>query len=145
MQKTLIAAALAVAFGTLALNAHADSDNLGDIFSTGQVDGNMRAYNFSRVYQLPTKLDQHAFSLAALINAKTGSFHGFSIGGSLVAANSLGTQSDNVASIDASLMGRIHPSTRSAKPTCNTRTTCCCSAAATSISTRHGWGTTIRG
>jgi hypothetical protein len=105
MKKKLIAAALAAALGTLGLNAHADTDNLADIFTTGHVDGDVRAYDFSRLYDFPAKLDQRAFSLAALINAQTGSFHGFSIGVSLVAANSLGSQSNNEASIDASLMG----------------------------------------
>ena len=82
MRKNLVAAALATALGTLVLNAHADSDNLADIFTARHLDGDVRA---------PTKLDQRAFSLTALINAQTGSFHGFSVGRSFVIANSPGT------------------------------------------------------
>jgi len=107
MQKRKL---LTVAAGTLSFAlcsiAHADNTDLDNLFNKGHVDGELRAYDFNRLYDTPKTPDARAFSLAALINAQTGSvLGGFSLGGSFVTANSLGTQSDQVAKIDVSLMG----------------------------------------
>ena len=106
MSGKLLAVAVAIGLCTYGLQAHADDDPYSDFLSQGHVDGELRAYDFSRLYDTNKTPDAHAFSLAALINAQTGAFGGgFSFGGSFVTANSLGTQSDTVAKIDVSLMG----------------------------------------
>ncbi|WP_233839924.1 hypothetical protein [Dyella sp. 2HG41-7] len=77
-----------------------------DIFSSGHVDGDLRMYNFSRLYESKTTPNAEAFSVGALINAQTGQFlGGFSVGGSFVTVNSLDTHSDNLAKIDTTLAG----------------------------------------
>jgi hypothetical protein len=104
MHSKLVALAVAVALGTLSFGAHADS--LSDIFTQGHVDGELRAYNFNRIYETNTVPDARAFSGAAMLNARTGTFGGgFSIGASFATANSFGTQSGTPAKIDSSLMG----------------------------------------
>lgn len=106
MQKKRLAVAVSVMLAALIPVAHADSTGLDDIFTNGHVDGELRAYYFSRLYDTDKTPDARAFSLAALINAQTGTFlGGFSVGGSFATANSLGTQSNEVAKIDVSLMG----------------------------------------
>jgi len=85
--------------------AHAE-DSFSDLFTNGHVDGQLRLYDFSRLYDTPNTPDAHALSLAALINAQTGAvFGGLSFGGSFVTANMLGTKNDNPAKVDTSLMG----------------------------------------
>ncbi len=104
MRNTLVAAAIAAVLGTTSIAAHAAT--LSDIFTQGHVDGELRAYNFDRLYQTNTVPDAHALSGALLLNAKSGTFgDGFSLGASLVTANSFGTQSTTPSKIDTTLMG----------------------------------------
>ena len=102
--------AVALALAVCATGAHADgnsnNNSFNDIFTNGHVDGELRLYDFNRLYDTPATPDAHALSLAALINAQTGAFWGgFSVGGSFVTANMLGTKDDNPAKVDTSLMG----------------------------------------
>ena len=102
--------AVALALAVCAAGAHADgnsnNNSFNDIFTNGHVDGELRLYDFDRLYDTPATPDAHALSLAALINAQTGAFWGgFSVGGSFVTANMLGTKDDNPAKVDTSLMG----------------------------------------
>ena len=82
--------------------AHAD----GDIFSDGHVDGDLRLYNYSRLYASKTVPNANAFAIGALVNAQTGTFlTGFSVGASFATASALGTHSDTPAKIDTTLTG----------------------------------------
>jgi hypothetical protein len=104
MRTKIVAAAIAAVLGTTSIGAHADA--LSDIFTQGHIDGELRAYNFNRIYDTTKVPDARAFSGALLLNAKSGTFGGgFSLGASLVTANSFGTQSDNIAKVDTTLMG----------------------------------------
>jgi hypothetical protein len=107
MQTRHVALAIACALGTLTLSpiAFAD-DQLSDIFTQGHVDGEFRLYNFNRDYETKGTPNASALSGAILLNAQTGTFGGgFSLGGSLISANSFGTQSDKIAKVDTTLMG----------------------------------------
>jgi hypothetical protein len=106
MQRKLMAVTMAAALITLSAGAHADGGSLSDIFTQGHVDGELRAYNFNRIYQTNTVPDAKAFSGAVLLNLRTGTFGGgFSLAASVASANSFGTQSDALAKVDTSLMG----------------------------------------
>ena len=104
MRKHLLAVAVAATLGMTSFGAHADA--LSDIFTQGHIDGQLRTYYFSRLYDTSAVPDASAFSGAALINMQSGTFAGgFSLGASFLTANSFGTQSNNPAEIDSSLMG----------------------------------------
>lgn len=107
MPKKLLATACASVLATCCLQAHADDDSgFDDIFTKGHVDGQLRAYDFSRLYNTNQTPDAHAFSLAALLNGQTGAFAGgFSVGASFFVASSLNTHDDPVARVDTSLAG----------------------------------------
>jgi hypothetical protein len=106
MQRKLFAVSMAAALATVSAGAHADADTLSDIFTQGHVDGELRAYNFNRIYQTNTVPDAKAFSGAVLLNLRTGTFGGgFSLAASVASANSFGTQSATAAKVDSSLMG----------------------------------------
>ncbi len=107
MLKRWMIAATALGIALAGASAHADDDyGLDNIFTNGHVDGDLRLYNFNRLYDSKTTPNASAFSVAALINAQTGTFFGgFSIGGSFATANSLGTHSDTLAKIDTTLAG----------------------------------------
>jgi hypothetical protein len=107
MLKRWMIAATALGIALAGASAHADDDyGLDNIFTNGTVNGDLRLYNFNRLYDSKTTPNASAFSVAALINAQTGTFlGGFSIGGSFVTANSLGTHSDTLAKIDTTLAG----------------------------------------
>jgi hypothetical protein len=106
MRKSAITAALLLAFGAMGTAHATDDGGVDDIFVRGHIDGELRAYNFDRLYDSKTTPDAHAFSGAALINAQTGSFWGgFGFGTSFVTANSFGTHSDAVSRIDTTLAG----------------------------------------
>jgi len=107
MLKKWMMAATALSLISVSVAAQADDDyGLDNIFTNGHVDGDLRLYNFNRLYDSKTTPNASAFSLAALINAQTGTFFGgFSIGGSFATANSLGTHSDTLTKIDTSLAG----------------------------------------
>lgn len=97
--------ALFVCVTTACSTAHAE-DSFNDIFTNGHIDGELRLYNFNRLYDAPNTPDASALSLAAMINAQTGTvLGGFSAGGSFVTANMLGTKPDTLAKTDTSLMG----------------------------------------
>ena len=104
MRKHLLGLAVAATLGATSLAAHADA--LSDIFTQGHIDGQLRTYYFSRLFDASTVPDASALSGAALINLQSGSFGGgFSLGASFLTANSFGTQSNNPARIDSTLMG----------------------------------------
>lgn len=93
-------AAIAASAATPALHAQ----TLDDVFSQGHVDGELRAYQFNRFYDSDSKPDASALGAALLLNARTGEFGGgFSLAGSLVTANALGTHSDDSAKVDSTL------------------------------------------
>ena len=106
MRKSAMMASILLALAAVG-SAHAyDDGGVDDIFVRGHIDGELRAYNFDRLYDSKTTPDAHAFSTAALINAQTGSFWGgFGFGTSFVTANSFNTHSDNVARVDTTLAG----------------------------------------
>lgn len=103
MRKHLLAVAVAATLAGTSFGARADA--LSDLFTQGHVDGQLRAYYFTRSYDTSAVPDASAFSGAALINMTSGSLNDFSLGASFVTANSFGTQNDNPARIDSTLMG----------------------------------------
>ncbi|MDE3142239.1 MAG: hypothetical protein KGL09_10535 [Pseudomonadota bacterium] len=103
MRKHLLAVAVAATLAGTSFGARADA--LSDLFTQGHVDGQLRAYYFTRSYDTSAVPDASAFSGAALINMTSGSLNGFSLGASFVTANSFGTQSGTPAKIDSTLMG----------------------------------------
>ncbi|RDS80690.1 hypothetical protein [Dyella psychrodurans] len=107
LKKWMIAAAtMGLMMSSVVAHADDDSYGLNDIFTNGHVDGDLRLYNFNRLYESKTTPNASAFSTAALINAQTGTFFGgFSIGGSFVTANSFNTHSNEIAKIDTTLAG----------------------------------------
>ena len=105
-RRTLAAAVFGLSLICTAAHADDNSYGLNDIFTNGHVDGDLRLYNFDRLYASKTTPNASAFSLGALINAQTGNFlGGFAVGGSFVTVNSLGTHSDSLAKIDTTLAG----------------------------------------
>lgn len=103
MRYRLVAA---LVWMTCATYAHAGNGGFNDFFDKGHVDGELRLYDFDRLYDTPATPDAHALSLAALVNAQSGSvWGGFGAGLSFATANALGTNNDNVARVDTSLMG----------------------------------------
>lgn len=85
---------------------HAQDSSVDKLFTDGHVDGELRLYDFDRLYDTSKTPNASALSLAALINANTGTiWGGLSFGGSFAAASMLGTRSDNPAKVDTSLMG----------------------------------------
>lgn len=107
MRNKIVAVAIATVLGTLSVAAHADdAAKLSDIFTQGHVDGELRLYNFNRNYQTNGTPDASALSGSVLLNFNTATFGGgFSVGGSLVSANSFGTQSNNPKRVDTTVMG----------------------------------------
>ncbi|MBV8158273.1 MAG: hypothetical protein JO278_11485, partial [Dyella sp.] len=98
--------AAAAALALCATAAHADSGSFNDFFDQGHIDGELRLYNFNRLYDTPNTPDAKALSLAALVNLQSGSvWGGFGAGLSFATANALGTNSDEIAKVDTSLMG----------------------------------------
>lgn len=85
--------------------AHAQS-TFTDAFTQGHVDGELRLYFFSRIYGDPDTPNARALSGALLLNARTGTFGGgFSLAASVASANAFGTQPNDVAKRDGTLMG----------------------------------------
>ena len=74
MRKHLLGLAVAATLGVTSLAAHADA--LSDIFTQGHIDGQLRTYYFSRLFDASTVPDASALSGAALINLQSGSFGG---------------------------------------------------------------------
>ena len=104
MRHTLAALATAALLGSLSLGAHADA--LSDVFNQGHVDGELRLYDFNRLYSSDAKPDASALSGAVLLNLRTADFGGgFSLGASLLSANAFGTHASNPARIDTTMMG----------------------------------------
>jgi len=96
----LTGAGICTAVGT------AQAQTLGDIVQHTKVDGNVRAYYFTRQFtpQATSKKNNvNAFSLAVRLNVTTAPFAGgFGIGATLLTAQSLG---HNVSRPDSTLMG----------------------------------------
>ena len=104
MRHTLIALAAAAVLGSLSGAVHADA--LSDVFTQGHVDGELRLYDFHRLYADAAKPDASALSGAMLLNLRTAEFGGgFSLGASLLGANALGSRPANPARLDTTLMG----------------------------------------
>lgn len=104
MTKKSAALAASAMLAMLSVSAHADS--LSDIFTNGHVDGELRLYNYNRIYESSASPNASALSGSLQLNAQTASFGGgFSLGGSLLSANSFGTQSSNLKKVDTTLMG----------------------------------------
>ncbi|MEO5623072.1 MAG: hypothetical protein ABIQ78_06610 [Dokdonella sp.] len=70
MRHTFVAATVGSALSVFCAQVHADA--LSDIFTEGHVDGELRSCYFSRLYDAATVPDANAFSVAALINVRTG-------------------------------------------------------------------------
>jgi len=88
----------------LSITAHADT--IDDIFNKGNINGELRTYQFNREYQANALPDADAFATSLLLNVQTGTFGGgFSVGGSLLSAQAFGTHSNNIKRVDTSLMG----------------------------------------
>ena len=69
---------------TAEAGAQSEEGAISDVITQSHVDGELRLYNFNRIYDgKDNRPDQHALSSALLLNGTTGSFHGFSIGASL--------------------------------------------------------------
>ncbi len=104
MRCKVLTLGIAAALGFACAGAHAQS--FADVFTRGHVDGELRLYDFDRLYSTESVPDAHALSGAILLNAQTATFGGgFSLGASLLSANAFGTQSSNPARIDTTLMG----------------------------------------
>lgn len=74
-----------------------------------KVDGEARAYFFTRSYSSGSTPDADAFSLAALLNVRSAEFaQGFSIGASFFTAHALGTQDRDARRVDLTLMGHVN-------------------------------------
>ena len=104
MRHSLIALAAASLLGSLSFASHADA--LSNVFTQGHVDGELRLYDFNRVYASDAKPDAAALSGGLLLNLRTADFgDGFSLGASLLSANAFGTQPANPARNDVTLIG----------------------------------------
>ncbi|MGC9239834.1 MAG: OprD family outer membrane porin, partial [Acidithiobacillus sp.] len=101
--------AFLLAFGLSMLAPCSQADTLAQIIHDGSVSGDLRSYYFSKLYGTPKKENQDAYSLGGIINARSGSLDGFSVGLSFFTANSLGTHGANGTGVDTTLMG-IAPS-----------------------------------
>jgi len=103
----LFAAALTCGLSVPALAA----ETLADFMKESTVSGNLRAYDFYRIYSPATEAaqpDQSAVAFAARIDVQTASFlDGFSVGASLFTANDFGVSNrkDNLLHLDKTLMG----------------------------------------
>jgi len=96
---------LALSFVFIGATAEAE-ENFSDIFTEGHIGGQVRLYNFNRIYEgHAQKKNQHATSASLLLDANSGSFYGFSIGGSLAGVSDLGTEDDNPDRVDTTLQG----------------------------------------
>ena len=74
---------------------------LNDIFETGKVNGNIRAYYNTREYDYRT--DEGAFSLGGALRAETGSISGIKFGVGYYTAQDLGTNDDDPAKVNTRL------------------------------------------
>jgi hypothetical protein len=107
--KTRFAIA-AAAFGML--SAQATADSLPEFLKETTFSGNVRAYDFNRIYSAGTQgaqPSQSAFSLGGRLDAHTGSFlSGFSLGVGFLTAHSLGAndRNDDSIHVDQTLAGR---------------------------------------
>lgn len=91
---------------TAEAGAQSEEGAISDVITQSHVDGELRLYNFNRIYDgKDNRPDQHALSSALLLNGTTGSFHGFSIGASLAGVSDLGSKDDNPTKVDTTLMG----------------------------------------
>jgi hypothetical protein len=106
--KTRFAMA-AAAFGML--SAQATADSLPEFLKETTFNGNVRAYDFNRIYSSGTQSaqpSQSAFSLGGRLDAHTGSFlGGFSLGVGFFTAHSLGANDRNgdLIHVDQTLAG----------------------------------------
>ena len=80
---------------------HLFAAELNDIFETGKVTGNIRAYYNTREYD--SRPDEGAFSLGGALRAETGSISGIKLGVGYYTAQDLGTNDDDPAKVNTRL------------------------------------------
>lgn len=106
MRKTAIPLGFMAATILLINGMSAQAETLTQFFQQSHIDGQIRSYYFSRLYGTPDAPNANAYSLAGRLNVVTAPFlTGFRVGVSFYTANSLGTQSNDPARIDKTLMG----------------------------------------
>ncbi len=99
---TTMAVLLALSGFSAAAYADSSVNSLKDLFTQGTVDGQVRAYYFSRDFGKNGN-NVSAFSLGGFLNAHTASLAGFSADVGFYTANSLGA---NRVDVDSTLMGK---------------------------------------
>ncbi|MCE5388788.1 MAG: hypothetical protein K0041_09450, partial [Acidithiobacillus sp.] len=99
---TTMAVLLALSGFSAAAYADSSVNSLKDLFTQGTVDGQVRAYYFSRDFG-KNQPNLSAFSLGGYLNAHTASLAGFSADVGFYTANSLGA---NRVNPDVTLMGK---------------------------------------
>ncbi len=98
ISRAALAAAVLVCVG--AGDAHAGQGFFGGM----KVNGDIRAYDFTRHYSGPVA-GQQAFSVGGALNVLSGSVYGFSAGLSFYTAHNLGLNNANPALVDGTLAG----------------------------------------
>lgn len=84
----------------------AAAQTLKSFLAASKVDGEARAFFFSRDYQASSVPNADAFALAGLFGVHTADFlGGFSVAGRFFTAHSLGTQSSDPRRVDVTLIG----------------------------------------
>lgn len=101
----ILGAAVLLALTSIA----AQAETLSQFFAASTINGVVRSYYFSKLYGATSKEDLDAYSLGGILNARSGSIDGFSVGVSFFTANALGTHGDTPKQVDTTLMG-IAPS-----------------------------------
>lgn len=98
ISRAALAGAVLVCIG--AGDAHAGQGFFGGM----KVNGDIRAYDFTRHYSGPVA-GQQAFSVGGALNVLSGSVYGFSAGLSFYTAHNLGLNNANPALVDGTLAG----------------------------------------
>lgn len=95
-----------VAYYVFAMPIIAQADSSINFIQKGDVGGAIRSYYFSKLYGAGSDNNKGAYSLGAILNAKTAPFlGGFSVGVSFFTANDFGTHGNNPKNVDTTLMG----------------------------------------
>lgn len=86
--------------------SEACANTLTDFFSRTQIDGDLRMYDFNRIFNNPDTRNETSFALGGSLNALTAPFlSGFQIGATFYTSQPLGLNSNNRANQDNSLPG----------------------------------------